>query len=85
MLNNAQRYTNMAKVLGFYRAKHILGDLKANPPIEPIIPVCRTTWHNGVKSGKYPQPVKIGGRMVAWRVEDIDTLVKQLCNGTAVI
>lgn len=54
---------------GFLRLKHILGDKKAKTP--PIIPICRSTWFLGVKSGRYPQPVKIGARAVAWRAKDI--------------
>lgn len=60
---------------GFYRIWHIIGNPKATPPIPAIIPVCRTSWLNGVKSGKYPKPVKLGGRTTAWRVKDIDALV----------
>lgn len=74
MFNNVQRYTHMAKA-AFYRLSQILGKPNANPPIDPIIPVCRTTWHNGVKSGKYPKPIKLGVRMVAWKASDIDALV----------
>ena len=39
-------------------------------------PVGRSSWYAGVKTGKYPKPVKIGARMVAWRVEDIRALIK---------
>lgn len=40
-----------------------------------IIPVGKTTWWNGVKSGRFPKPVKLGPRTTAWRVEDIRTLI----------
>ena len=40
-----------------------------------IVPVCRTSWWAGCKSGKYPQPVKLGARTTCWRVEDIRALV----------
>jgi predicted DNA-binding transcriptional regulator AlpA len=33
----------------------IIGDKKANPPIPALIPVSKTSWWNGVKSGKYPK------------------------------
>jgi hypothetical protein len=33
----------------FLRLKHIIGDQKARPPIQPIIPVSKTTWWNGAK------------------------------------
>lgn len=41
------------------------------------IPVSKSTWWAGVKSGKYPQPVKLGVRITAWRAEDIQALVDQ--------
>lgn len=38
------------------------------------IPVSKTTWLNGVKSGKFPQPVKLGPRTHFWRLSDISRL-----------
>jgi prophage regulatory protein len=67
----------MAKA-AFYRINQIIGNPKANPPIDPIIPVCRTSWWNGVKSGKYPQPIKLGLRSTAWRVDDIEKLIESM-------
>jgi prophage regulatory protein len=58
---------------GFLRLAAIIGDKKANTPA--IIPISRTSWLEGVKSGKYPKPVKLGARSVAWRVEDIRALI----------
>ncbi len=63
---------------GFVRLRQLLGDKKANPPTPPIIPIGRTSWLNGVKSGKYPKPVKLGERTTAWRVEDIRALIVKL-------
>ena len=40
------------------------------------IPVCKSTWWAGVKSGRYPKPVKLGPRITAWRVEDIRALIQ---------
>jgi predicted DNA-binding transcriptional regulator AlpA len=40
-----------------------------------FIPVGKTTWWSGVKTGRFPKPVKLGGRVTAWRVEDIKTLI----------
>jgi prophage regulatory protein len=42
------------------------------------IPVSRTTWWQGVKDGKFPQPVKLGPRTTAWRTSDIDALINSL-------
>lgn len=59
---------------GFLRQAQILGDPQRGIPA--IIPVKKTTWWQGVKSGRFPKPVKIGdGRAVFWRVEDIRALI----------
>lgn len=63
---------------GFLRLSQILGNLKANPPIPPLIPVSKSTWWSGVKTGRYPQPVKtLGPRITAWKVEDIVAYIEQ--------
>lgn len=63
---------------GFLRLPQFLGNPKAEPPIPAIIPVCRTVWWEGVKSGRFPKPVKLGPRTTAWRVEDIKALVASM-------
>lgn len=60
---------------GFLRLPQIIGDPKAEPPIPPIIPVKKSCWWLGVKSGRFPKPVKFGPRVTAWRVEDIRALI----------
>ncbi|NDA89679.1 MAG: AlpA family phage regulatory protein [Alphaproteobacteria bacterium] len=42
-----------------------------------IIPVSKSTWWAGVKSGRFPQSIKLGKRITAWRVEDIQRLIAQ--------
>ena len=59
---------------GFLRVRQIIGDRTRG--IAPLIPVCASTWHNGVRSGRYPASVKLGLRAVAWRVEDIRKLIE---------
>ena len=56
------------------RLKQILGDPKAVPPIEPIIPVSRSHWWAGVKDGRYPQPIKLGPRITVWNASSIRAL-----------
>lgn len=63
---------------GFLRLPQIIGDADAVPPIPAVIPVSKSTWWAGVKSGRYPQPVRsLGLRITAWRVEDIRALINQ--------
>ena len=58
-------------VTGFLRLPQIIGDPDADPSIPALIPVARSTWWQGVKDGRFPQPVKLGPRTTAWRAEDI--------------
>jgi len=67
--------------IGFLRLNQILGDRKATPPVQPIIPVSKSAWWEGIKSGRYPKPVKLGPRTTAWRIEDIVALVAELAQG----
>lgn len=60
---------------GYLRLTQIIGNPKSDPPTPPVIPVGKSTWWAGVKSGRYPQPVKLGPRITAWRVEDIRNLI----------
>lgn len=68
---------------GFLRLKQIIGDPKANPPIPPIIPVSKSTWWEGVSSGRYCRPVRLSARTVAWSASDIRALIQKLEGGEA--
>lgn len=62
---------------GYLRLAQIIGNPKAEPPIPAIIPVSKSTWWVGVKSGRFPEPVRtLGERITAWRVEDIRKLIE---------
>lgn len=67
--------SNQLPETGFLRMWQIVGDKKANPPIPAIIPIGRSSFLAGVKSGRFPKPVKLGERTTAWRVEDIRSLI----------
>lgn len=41
------------------------------PTVLIHIPVSKTTWWNGVKSGRFPKSVKLGPGITVWRAEDI--------------
>ena len=36
-----------------------------------IVPVSRSAWLNGVRDGRFPAPVALGPRTVAWRYSDV--------------
>ncbi len=46
------------------------------PSVLRFFPVGKSTWWEGVKSGRFPKPVKLGPRITAWRVEDIRALIE---------
>lgn len=60
---------------GFLRLSQIIGNPRAVPPVPPIIPVRKSCWWSGVKSGRFPKPVKLGPRVTVWRVEDIRAMI----------
>jgi predicted DNA-binding transcriptional regulator AlpA len=62
-------FDNPLPQTGFLRLSSIIA------PSGPI-PVGRSTWWAGVKTGRFPQPIKLGPRTTAWRVEDIRALIE---------
>jgi len=50
------------------------------PQVLNIIPLGKTSWWEGVRSGRFPKPVKLSARCTAWRAEDIRELIKNLCD-----
>jgi len=66
---------NQLPETGFLRLPSIIGNPNATPPIPALIPVKKSCWWAGVKSGRFPKPVKLGPRVTAWRVEDIRDLI----------
>lgn len=62
---------------GFVRLSQIIGNSKHNPPIPAIIPVSNSTWWAGVKSGRFPKPIKLSSRITAWNVNDIRKLIRE--------
>ena len=46
------------------------------PAVLAVFPVSRSTWWEGVKSGKFPKAVKLSEHTTAWRAEDIRKLIE---------
>ena len=66
--------------IGYLRLSQIVGKraTETAPAIPAIIPVSKSTWWAGVRSGRYPQPVRtLGDRITLWRVEDIIALIER--------
>jgi len=69
---------------GFLRLPQIIGDPgsepkkpggKPKPPIPALVPVKKSCWWAGVRSGRFPKAIKLGPRVTVWRVEDIRKLI----------
>lgn len=59
---------------GFLRLPQIVGDPKRGIPA--IIPVSKSTWWAGCRSGRFPQPIKLGPRTTVWPVDAIRHLIQ---------
>ena len=53
------------------------------PQVLAVFPISKSSWWAGVKSGRYPQPVKLGVRTTTWRASDIKTLIEQAAQSRA--
>jgi predicted DNA-binding transcriptional regulator AlpA len=69
MMEAILRY-DVLPTTGFLRLSSILA------PTGPI-PVTKSTWWAGVRSGRFPKPVKLGLRITVWRAEDILALIER--------
>lgn len=61
---------------GFLTLKQIIGDSQKGQP--GLIPIGRSSWLKGVSEGRFPKPVKLSLRRVAWPVAAIRRLISDL-------
>jgi predicted DNA-binding transcriptional regulator AlpA len=54
------------------------------PHVLALIPISRSAWWAGCKSGRFPKPVKIGPRTSAWRGADIIAVREKILRGEAI-
>ncbi|URD34573.1 helix-turn-helix transcriptional regulator [Methylobacterium tardum] len=55
---------------GFVRLSRLLA------PNGPL-PISKSSWWEGVRKGVYPQPIRLGKRITAWRASDIRALIER--------
>lgn len=65
---------------GLYRIKSIVRT-KTGPP--PLFDLSASTWWAGVKSGRFPKPVRLGERMTCWKGSDLLALAERVGGGQA--
>ncbi|MGZ8262068.1 MAG: helix-turn-helix transcriptional regulator [Methylotenera sp.] len=49
-----------------------------------VIPVGRSSWWAGVKSGRYPAAIKLGANTTVWEAADIHNLIKKIAEKVGV-
>jgi prophage regulatory protein len=63
----------------FLRLHQIIGDRRRGIP--GVLPISRTSFLNGVKTGKYTKPIRLSARTVAWPSFEIDSINTALIAG----
>ena len=53
---------------GFFRLLQVIA----------LIPISKSAWWEGCRTGRYPKPVKLGPRTTVWRVEDIKAFIESV-------
>ena len=48
------------------------------PQVLALIPISKSAWWDGCKTGRYPKPVKLGPRTTVWKAEDIAALIERI-------
>ena len=43
-----------------------------------IVPISRSSWWEGCRTGRYPKPIKLSPRTTVWRAEDIAAIMESL-------
>lgn len=70
------------RVLAGQAAAKLDGDgLMRLPEVLAMVSVSRSSWWSGIRDGRYPRPVRIGARSVAWRCADIRKLIESAGEG----
>jgi predicted DNA-binding transcriptional regulator AlpA len=56
--------------------------LRLSQIIPHILPISKSSWWQGVKDKKYPQPIKLSARTTCWRASDIARLIEARATDT---
>ena len=59
-----------------YQAPIPVHGLLRLPQVLSMIPISKSAWWEGCRTGRYPKPVKLGPRTTVWRAEDIAAFIE---------
>jgi prophage regulatory protein len=51
--------------------------LRLNQIVPHLLPISKTSWWNGVKSGKFPKSIKLGKRTTCWRESEVLAIIEK--------
>lgn len=54
------------------------------PQVLELLPIGKSSWWEGVRSGRYPPSIKLGPRTTAWKAQDIYDLIDRLSQATTI-
>ena len=43
-----------------------------------LLPIGRTTFYEGIRSGLYPKPIRLGKRTAAWREDELNEYISRM-------
>jgi prophage regulatory protein len=51
------------------------------PQVRQIVPLSRSEIYRRIASGKFPKPIKLGERVVAWDFDEVQAYVREKIGG----
>lgn len=67
--------TAIIPTTGFIRQSQLLGNKSTG--YLGVLPVSAATLWRWVGAGEFPQPVRLGKRVTAWRAEDVNAWIRE--------
>jgi prophage regulatory protein len=73
----------MQNQIKFYREKDLVNHKATakNPASIGILNISKSTFWKLVRSGKFPQSIKLSERVTAWRADDVDAYLTSISRG----
>jgi prophage regulatory protein len=65
-INNKKEALMHLREFGYLRVPHVL----------KLLRVGESTLYRWVSNGKFPQPIKLGGKVIAWPVKDVTAWIE---------
>lgn len=57
------------------KVTHLSGFLRL-PQVLALIPISKSVWWEGCKTGRFPKPIKLSPRTTVWLADDIEQFIK---------